>query len=561
MKGRAFFLAALVCLPLVAAPAPAASAGLPQIPGLPPLGGPPSNARTFEVLSASESYSVTSSEGCVSGHRTFTESTSGPVPKDEANMFVPEPGGEGSISTRNSTTETSPTAGQFSSSYVDNSCSPCHYDYGTTPVSGGSITMQLAATADPDAVKITAPIGPPEVGDVTTGLCGGPIMAGVIEPSSTIPTDQLLSGKPVTLTVAGETMLGNDLLGRPASIAVTYDATMTVKANGGELQAVPGGPYSVRRAGKVKLDGSGSTPKAKIEKYKWSFKPIAADCPPGVSGDAAHKEGKTTSIVALCDVKATLTVVAKNGERDSADTTVDVLARGGKTWRTPFSQREAKGEPRTPTDPPSATALGGGDFAFSLFGGLNVSDCGRESASSEILCPLLESGSNSWLGNGYGLDQVKDPKGPFDGDFYVVSPEFSVKRAALINPSILPGSTFYKHNLAAGRDVAGFVNAIREHEGLGNGTPHSGHGGAMKEVLATPTGDPRRVIEQLFAADREKAKHMVDAALRRVEHELDAKSEDPLAELWSGEIDFYDEYQHKWIPGPGFKIPGPAMRG
>ncbi|MBS1878563.1 MAG: hypothetical protein JST31_03520 [Actinobacteria bacterium] len=559
MKSWVLGLTALTCLAVVAAPT--ASAALPEIPGLPPLGGPPSNARTFEVLSASETYSVTASEGCVSGHRTFTESTTSAVPKDEANMFVPRPGGEGSISTRNSGTESSPTSGQFSSNYIDNSCQPCHYDYGSTAVNGGSIAMLLAATPDPETVKISTAIGPPEVGDVTTGLCGGPIPAAVIEPSSTVPTDQLLSGKPVTLTVAGETRLEADSLGRPASITVSYDVMMTVKANGGELQADPGGPYSVTRAGKVKLDGSGSTPRAKIEKYKWSFKPIAADCPPGVSGDAAHKEGRTTSIVALCGVKATLTVVAKNGDRDTASTTVRVRPRGGKTWRTPFSQREAKGDPRTPKEPPSATALGGGDFAFSLFGGLNVSDCGRESASSEILCPLLEKGSSSWLDNGYELRQVDDPKGPFDGDFYVVSPQIRVKRAALINPSILPGSAFYEHNLAAGQDVAGFVKAVREHEGLGNGTPHSGHGGAMKEVLATPSGDPRRVIEQLFAANREKAKNLVDAALRRVERELDVRSEDPLAEIWSGEIDFYDEYQHKWIPGPGFRIPGPAMRG
>jgi len=35
----------------------------------------------------------------------------------------------------------------------------------------------------------------------------------------------------------------------------------------------------------------------------------------------------------------------------------------------------------------------------------------------------------------------------------------------LINPSILPASPFYKHNLQAGRDVAGFLNAVRQHEG------------------------------------------------------------------------------------------------
>ncbi|MFN8218399.1 MAG: hypothetical protein U0R71_17555 [Solirubrobacterales bacterium] len=516
---------------------------------------------TFKVLSASETYSVTASRGCVSGHREFSESTSGPVPDDPLNAFSPGSGREGWVSTRSSTTDTSPTTGLFSGNYIDSSCEPpCHYDYGTIPSNGGTIAIELAATSDPETVRMTTAIGPPEVGDVTNGLCGGPISGDVVEPSSTISADSLLSGKPVTLTISGSTNLSSDNLGRPASIVVAYDVTMRVQASRGDLHADPGGPYSVTRAGKVRLDGSRSTPRSKIEKYMWSFRPVAASCPDGVPSKSAHKEGRETAIVALCDVRATLTVVARNGDRDSASTTVTVRARGGKTWRTPFSQAEVKGDPRTPREPPSATSLGGGSYAFSLFGGLNVSDCGARSASSEILCPLLGRGSNSWLGAGYDLARVNDPEGPFDGYSYVVSPEITVKRAALINPSILPGSVFYKHNQEAGRDVAGFVNAIREHEGLGNGTPRSGHGQIMKAILETPTGDPRRVIEQLFAPARDKARHMVDGALHQIEHRLDAESEDPLAEIWSGEIDFYDSYQHKWIPGQGFKIPGP-MRG
>ncbi|HVO53792.1 MAG TPA: hypothetical protein VMT37_05195 [Solirubrobacterales bacterium] len=514
--------------------------------------------RTFKVLGASESWSVTSSEGCLSGHRSFTGGTVGAVPENPESYFSPT-SGEGVISTR-PPSGGSPTTGQYSASFIDNSCEPCHYDYGTIESDGGTIAIELFATNDPDAVKITTSVGPAEVGDVTAGLCGGPIPGDVVEGSSTIPTDQLLSGKPVTLTIAGGTTLSSDSLGRPASIHVDYDVSMRVQASGGDLQAVPGGPYSVVRAGKVKLDGSGSKPKSKIEKYKWSFKPIGSECPAGTPAKASHKEGKQTSIVALCDVKATLTVVARNGDRDTASTTVNVKARGGKTWRTPFSQREVSGDPRTPHEAPSASSLGGGNYAFSLFGGLNVSDCGRESESSEILCPLLERGSHSWLGSGYELDKVDDPDGPFDGYSYVVAPEIKVKRAALINPAILPGSVFYKHNQEAGRDVAGFVKAVREHEGLGGALAHSGHGQAMKEVLATASGDPRRVIEQLFAPERGKAKHEVDSALHRIERKLDAESEDPLAELWSGEIDFYDSYQHKWIPGQGFEVPGP-MRG
>jgi len=63
------------------------------------------------------------------------------------------------------------------------------------------------------------------------------------------------------------------------------------------------------------------------------------------------------------------------------------------------------------------------------------------------------------------------------------------------------------------------------------------------------------VIEGLFAPDREGARKRVDAALHAIERRLDHESEDPLAEIWSGEIDFYDAYQGKWITGQGFRIP------
>jgi hypothetical protein len=264
-------------------------------------------------------------------------------------------------------------------------------------------------------------------------------------------------------------------------------------------------------------------------------------------------------VAALCAVRATLTVVDRDGDRDSASTLVDVLPRGPKGWRTPFAYREKTGDPRTPRAVPSATSVGGGSYAFSLFGGLNVSDCGPAAATSEILCPLLGKGG-SWLGDGFELATINDPNGPFDGYSYVASSTIRVRLAGLINPSILPGSTFYQHNLAAGRDVAGFLNAIRQHEGLGSGAPRTGHSGIMKTILETPTGDARRVIERLFGPDRKGASKRVDKALQVIERRLDRESADPLAHVWTGDIDFFDAYQGRWITGHGFSIPGP-MRG
>jgi len=325
------------------------------------------------------------------------------------------------------------------------------------------------------------------------------------------------------------------------------------------LEADPGGPYRVKRAGRVKLDGSGSRPRREIDEYKWSFRPGPSDCPDDIPARTTHKQGRATKVVALCGVRATLTVVDRDGDRDSASTVVNVLPRGPGGWRTPFAHREKTGDPRTPRAVPSATSVGGGNYAFSLFGGLNVSDCGAAAASSEILCPLLGK-EGTWLGNGYELNRVDDPNGPFDGYSYVASSQVRVKLAGLINPSIKPGSDFYRHNLAGGRDVAGFLNAIRQHEGLGNGTPHSGHSGIMKAITQSPTGDARRVIERLFGPDREGARKRVDKALHGIERRLDRESADPLAHVWTGDIDFFDAYQGRWITGHGFSIPGP-MRG
>jgi hypothetical protein len=497
--------------------------------------------RTFSILDASASYSVEAARDCISGHRDFNATLTGTVPDDPQNSFTPGPGQIGDISTRSSETDTSPTTGSFSNNYIANPCAEpaCFYDYGTVPIEGPSIHMQIDDTGDPDTFKISTSFLPPGVGDVTNGICGGPIDVDFpyAEPSSTVAADDLLSGKPVTLVVAGSRHFDADNLGRPASVDVDYDVRMTVQASGGSLDANPGGPYSVKRAGKVKLNGSRSTPKKKIKEYRWKLKPIAADCPAGTPLKATRKEGKKIKFVALCAVEATLTVIGKDGDRDSESATVNVVPRGPKGWRTPFEHRERTGDPRTPKDAPSATSAGGGAYGFSIFGGLNVSDCGRNSDTSEILCPFADGGS--WLGDGYKLDTVDDPKGPFDGYAYVKSSDLKVKRAALINPSIAPGSAFYEHNLQAGRDVAGFVAAIRQHEGLGNGTPRSGHSLIMKTILESPDGDARRVAEALFAPSKNGAQKAVDKALRAIDKRLDTESDDPLVDIWTGDIVFF----------------------
>jgi hypothetical protein len=59
MSSRVITVGAVSSVLLTATLAPSAMAAAPP-------------AHTFEVLSAVETYSVTASEGCVSGHRAFT---------------------------------------------------------------------------------------------------------------------------------------------------------------------------------------------------------------------------------------------------------------------------------------------------------------------------------------------------------------------------------------------------------------------------------------------------------------------------------------------------------
>ena len=325
----------------------------------------------------------------------------------------------------------------------------------------------------------------------------------------------------------------------------------------GGLNAVPK-VSAVKRGAQATLNGSQSTEAARITEYLWRFDEVADACPDGAAPAAsASKTGREVKIVALCDLKVTLTVSDGAGDSDTASTVLRVRARKDDRWRTPFRHREKAGDRDTPTRPPSVTALGGGDLAFSFFGGLNVSDCGEPTAGAVILCPKLDGG-HSWLDKGYALQRVNDPGGPFDDQFYVIEPKLRVERAALINPSILPGSDFYRRN---GQAAKGFLKAIRQHEGLGNGQDRSGHSGIIKQLLKRDPTNPRRAIEAVFGPGKSAVAGRADKRLRQVDGVLDKESDDPLVKIWTGTLDVFDSYRDRWVRVPGIEVPGSSARG
>lgn len=195
----------------------------------------------FRVLSATETYTVTASRGTVSGHRTFTNTLTGTVPDDPENSYTTGPGAVGPISTRSSITNTSPTTGEYTSDTIDNSNPACHHDYGVTASNGASIGVALFSTNDPATVKVTTSFGPPGVGDVYNGACGGPIDVDFPygEPYVNYPAAQLFSGDPVILTIAGSKTFMQDNLGRAASVNVSYSVSMKVQSIGEQLRIDP----------------------------------------------------------------------------------------------------------------------------------------------------------------------------------------------------------------------------------------------------------------------------------------------------------------------------------
>jgi hypothetical protein len=319
-------------------------------------------------------------------------------------------------------------------------------------------------------------------------------------------------------------------------------------------ESKPGGPYRVQRGNSVTLDGSRSKTKHRpMRSYKWTFAP-GPDCE-GITPKRVTMEGKRVKIVPLCSLLATLEVTNAEGDDDKAEARVTVTPRKNG-WKTPFNRRTQDGGAGAPSGAPQAIAINGG-YAFAINGGLNESDCGPGEPGAAIVCPKPRSGT--WLGGGYESAKVNNPGGPFDDFRYVASSKVEVKRVELVNRDLLPGSTFYQHNVeqmqADSLDPAGFVAAIRAHEGLGTSTAGTGHSQIIRDEVAKPTADFRRVLESLAAPSENELKKLADGKLKEIDNRIDLASNDPLPNIWTGRIEAYDSYRQKWIFGT-LDVPG-----
>jgi hypothetical protein len=319
------------------------------------------------------------------------------------------------------------------------------------------------------------------------------------------------------------------------------------------LTADAGGPYTALRGRPLHLDGSRSSPRARIDSYRWSFQRAApsgppAPPPPGVarrSGvqtaqdggcrpNSGGKKGKAPTVVPLCTIKATLTV-SDGGKTDSDTTTIAVDPRD---WQTPVVKLKPERDIRW--GQPQHGAPDGSTF------GLNIPGCrgAARSIRDSYFCPLPDG--DTWLGDGYTLDIVEDPKGPHDGDWYVKSrPKFEIRRRALVNAYLYAGAgvpegsratkEFYVANREAGFPIDDFIRYVENHEGLGQGTPRSGHTQEIEDAIRMPPGtnDPQRAIESVVEPTEPAARKEADQRLRRAGEIVCLNTRDPLAEPWT----------------------------
>ena len=365
-----------------------------------------------------------------------------------------------------------------------------------------------------------------------------------------------LSANRVTFTIDGA---GTESFEQEDEYSETSQAswrwTIELRRKGG-LIADAGGPYRVLRGKRLRLNGSRSSPRGRIDSYRWTFRRARPSEPPGPPGppvvsalipalaaqddagcrpDSGGKTGKTTRVLPLCTIKATLTV-RDGGETDSDTTKITVKPRD---WDTPVA--DLKPERYRRWGQPQHGSPDGSTF------GLNVPGCrgAARAIRDSYFCPLPDG--DTWFGEGYELDVVDDPKGPHDGHWYVKSrPRFEIRRRELVNAYLFAGAgvpagsgapkEFYAANKEAGFPIDDFIRHVQNHEGPGQSVPRSGHSQAIVEAIRSEpdTNDPQRVIESVVESTERAATREADKRLRGAGKRVCMNTRDPLDGPWTG---------------------------
>jgi hypothetical protein len=323
-------------------------------------------------------------------------------------------------------------------------------------------------------------------------------------------------GDTVSVDIHG-TLTGNTITGSftatetftDPSGSFTCQSSSRFTAIGAEtLTANPGGPYNVTRGGTVHLNGSRSTPRDGIVDYTWTF--VGSDCPNGVTiRPGAVKHAAHADAVILCTTTVRLTV-RDGSDTDSKDTTITVVPR--RFGPIPFTQ--IKADAYLGFAPP-------GEFDFGTNKSIEVwiSSGMNPHAADRWLDPGPDPTNPSDTTDGGNLSvdpqQVHDPDGPYDRDWYVADEHLKMDRIIVLNSRLIPGGPVYKENTGQyRRDLALVVAATREHEQI-----HSDLALAkLKEIEKTPQLLPS--LEEAIATSQGELLTDTNATISAAEREL-----------------------------------------
>lgn len=210
------------------------------------------------------------------------------------------------------------------------------------------------------------------------------------------------------------------------------------------LSADAGGPYTVKRGGTVKLNGSKS--KGKIKDYEWKFIPkpdrTAPDNGPGQYEPPicekpradAEKKGKRAEAVALCELTAVLTVRDKKGNTDTDTADIRIKARK-------LGPIKVKHQPKAkPTEGKFSVV----DNICECFLGRNIPTRDAAKGKTEGDSHFIDGGRDDLLG--YRVAKVKDKGGPYNGYHYVKSHSLKIDRTALVQAELFPGTRTRREN-------------------------------------------------------------------------------------------------------------------
>jgi hypothetical protein len=315
---------------------------------------------------------------------------------------------------------------------------------------------------------------------------------------------------------------------------VEGDCRMTYNQKRPPVQADPGGPYRVERAGTVVLDGSRS--KGKCLTYTWTFAAAPKDaldprhhssdqqdeavfgevatlaCPEGTMGNpGAQKTGPTAPTKFLCSLTVRLTVT-DGSSTDSKTVLVTVTPRRG--WQTSVDSAQ----PETYDGPGSLIRAQPGQLQTDLLFGKNI--CAIDSNPGHAL-----HAGRSWQGEGYTVTSLRDSNGPFDNWVYVAGSTLRIKRRVQINPNLAPASAISTTNVKRGyADINVLRNAVIAHERL--------HGTLIFEKLARiqkEDNDPAKMIEALSTSNQDTTRlaSYADMAIGQIETHLYPEQDSP----------------------------------